>query len=133
MKRSDLLTIFEPAGIISTRLLRQGMGEIASRLDGMIIEGPLLLVRFCTLGQEDRARLAGVSTYYSLVTRLHASSSRICEAFPDWAERERGRCSYFVAVALDRRITNTHKLRAEQMMQPEKQGNPRHARPDPSK
>lgn len=78
------------------------------------------LVGLCPLGQKDGAALACVSAYYFLLTGLYAISSRICEACADWTERERQKCSYFVAVRLDQRIASARKLRAEQMIHPER-------------
>lgn len=79
------------------------------------------LVRLCPIGQKEGASVGAVAAYYFLLTGLYVIFSRICEAFADWAERERRRCTYFVAVALDRRIANARNLWAEQMIEPEKQ------------
>jgi hypothetical protein len=80
------------------------------------------LVGLCPLGQKDGATLAAVSAYYFLLTGLYGISSAICEVVANWTERERQRCSYFVAVRLDQRIANTRKLWAEQMIHQEEQG-----------
>ena len=80
------------------------------------------LVGLCPLGQQDGVPLAAVSMYFLLLTGLHGISSAICEVVADWAEEERRKCSHFAAVRLDRRIANTRKLWAEQMIYPEERG-----------
>lgn len=78
------------------------------------------LVGLCPLGQKDRVPLAAVSAYYLFLTGLYAVSSRIRGVIANWTERERQKCSYFVAVRLDQRIASARKLRAEQMIHPER-------------
>jgi len=78
------------------------------------------LVRLCPLVQKRGASLAAISVYHVLLTVLYAVSSRICDSVANWTEREGRLCSHFAAVSLDRRIANSRKLWAEQMIHPEK-------------
>jgi hypothetical protein len=74
------------------------------------------LVRLCPMGQKDGASLAAVSAYYFLLTRLYGIFSGVSGSIIERAERERRRCSHFVAVRLDQRIANARKLWTEQMI-----------------
>ncbi len=78
------------------------------------------LARLCPFGQKDEVSLRAISVYYLSLQGLHGISSRMSDAFAGWAKRERQRCSYFVAVCIDRRIAAARKLWAEQMIRPEK-------------
>ncbi len=77
------------------------------------------LVRLCPMQGKDETPLASVCTYYLLLNTLEAISSAISDSFAAWTERERRKCSQFVAVTLDRRIQNTRKLWSEQLTSPE--------------
>lgn len=74
----------------------------------------------CRLGQKDAFPLAAVSIYFFLLAVIYAISSWISRGIANWTERERQRCSDFFAVSLDKRIATTRRLRAEQMIHPEK-------------
>jgi len=77
------------------------------------------LLGLCPLGRKVFP-LAAMSVYFFLLTVISAVSSRISRNIAKWTERERQRCSHFVAVSLDKRIASVHKLRAEQMNHPER-------------
>ena len=76
------------------------------------------LLGLCPLGRTDAFPLAAMSFYFLLLKGIYAISSRISRSIANWTERERQRCSHFVAVSLDKRIASAHKLRAEQMNHP---------------
>jgi hypothetical protein len=76
------------------------------------------LVGMCPLDQKVRIPLATLSLYFVLLTVLYTFSLRICGVIASWTERERRRCSHFVAVRLDQRISRARKLVSEQMDQP---------------
>ena len=78
------------------------------------------LLGLCPLGRKDAFPLAAMSFYFFLLKGISAVSSRISRNIANWTERERQRCSHFVAVNLDKRIASAHKLRAEQMNHPER-------------
>jgi hypothetical protein len=85
----------------------------------------LALARLCPFGQNDEASLRAICVYHLLLQGLHSISSRMFEAFARWGEQERQRCSYFVAVKLDRRIANACACWSEQTSSSEKQSSPR--------
>jgi len=76
------------------------------------------LAKLCPAAGKDASLLGAVSTYYHLLAALQTLTTPLFHSLADRAERERGRCSYFVAVILDRRIARTRKLWSEQMIHP---------------
>ncbi len=78
------------------------------------------LIGLCPLDQKDRIPLATLSLYFVLLIGLYTSSLRICGVIANWTERERRRCSHFVAVRLDQRIARARKLVSEEMDQPDR-------------
>jgi hypothetical protein len=68
------------------------------------------LVRLRPIGQQEGASIGVVASYHFLLPGLYVICSRIFETFAGWAECERRRCTYFVAVALNRRIANTRSF-----------------------
>ncbi len=73
------------------------------------------LLRLCPHRGDDRTEIRAVGTYYGLLKILRDASRRVVPRLTNWAERERQNCSYFIAVALDRRISYSRSLLAEQM------------------
>jgi hypothetical protein len=78
------------------------------------------LLGLCPLGRKDEFPLAAVSTYFLFSTVFCAISPWICGAAANEIERERKRCSQFVAVSLDKRIASARRLWAEQTIHPER-------------
>lgn len=78
------------------------------------------LVRLCPIEGKDETPLAAVCAYYLLLNTLEGISSAFSDSFADWTERERRKCSQFVAVTLARRIANSQKLWFEQLTSPER-------------
>ena len=89
---------------ISDRLVR---GEDFVRL--------LQLVRLCPEPGDDRLEIGAVRAYYGMLNLLRALSRSLAPAVASWTETEREGCSYFAAVALDRRIAHNRELMARQM------------------
>jgi hypothetical protein len=75
----------------------------------------LQLVQLCPEPGDDGRELRAVGSYFGLLSLLRSSFGRLAPAVANWAEREREGCAYFAAVALDRRITHSRDLMAEQM------------------
>lgn len=104
---------------LSAELLKAILAESAS-VSAEDFQWLQALVGLCPIDKKDRVPLAAVWTYFFLLTFLRAISSRICTVAARHIDRERQRCSHFVAVRLDQRIANARRLRAEQMIHPEK-------------
>jgi hypothetical protein len=75
----------------------------------------LQLVRLCPDSGEDGLEIRLVGTYYALLNLLRSMIGRLSPAIIGWADQERQSCSYFAAVALDRRIMYSRDLLAQQM------------------
>ena len=75
----------------------------------------LQLVRLCPERGDDRSEIRAVGTYYSLLAVVNRVSRSMVPALASWTEQERQNCSYFAAVALDRRISYSRDLFTQQI------------------
>jgi hypothetical protein len=75
----------------------------------------LQLVHLCPDRGDDVFEIRLVGTYYALLDFVHAMMGWLSPAITGWADHERQSCSYFAAVALDRRIMHSRDLLAQQM------------------
>ena len=73
------------------------------------------LLRLCPDRPEDRGEIRAIGVYFSMLNFLTAVSRSIAPSVRNWTERERGRCTYFAAVALDRRVAFSRDLLAQQI------------------
>jgi hypothetical protein len=73
------------------------------------------LLLLCPDRPEDRGAIRSIGLYFRLLNVLKAATVRLAPSVLDWAERERGRCTYFAAVALDRRVAFSRDLLAQQI------------------
>lgn len=73
------------------------------------------LVRLCPERGEDRKEIRVVGAYYSLLALLDRMTRSLIPSVAEWTENERQSCSYFAAVALDRRISYTRDLFTQQV------------------
>jgi hypothetical protein len=75
----------------------------------------LQLLRLCPESSDDRTEIRAVGTYYGM---LNLAGRVVQTAMPHaaaWTESERRNCSYFAAVALDRRISSSRDLFSQQL------------------
>ena len=75
----------------------------------------LQLVRLCPERGDDQSEIRAVGTYYGLLEVLNRVSLRMAPGLSGWFEQERQNCSYFAAVALDRRISYSRDLYTQQI------------------
>ena len=75
----------------------------------------LQLVRLCPERGDDSSEIRAVGTYYSLLAGLKRMTRSLAPSLAEWAEQERVSCSYFAAVALDRRISYSRDLFTQQV------------------
>lgn len=75
----------------------------------------LQLVRLCPERGDDQTEIRAVGTYYTLLNILRRVSGPMIPSVAAWAVQERRSCSYFVAVALDRRISYSRELFTQQV------------------
>jgi len=73
------------------------------------------LVRLCPERGDDHNEIRAVGTYYALLAAIGHLARALMPKLAEWTEQERRSCSYFAAVALDRRITYTRGLYTEQV------------------
>jgi hypothetical protein len=74
----------------------------------------LELVRLCPERGDDQSEIRAVGTYYGFLDMIGRACRSIIPSLAAWAERERQNCSYFAAVALDRRISYSRDLLTQQ-------------------
>lgn len=75
----------------------------------------LQLVRLCPDRGDDGLEIRLVGAYYSLLNIMRAMMGWLSPGITGWAAQEKQSCSYFAAVALDRRIMYSRDLLAQQM------------------
>ncbi len=73
------------------------------------------LLRLCPDRPEDRNSVQAIGAYFSLLNLLRSTVARIVPSTRAWTESERGHCAYFAAVALERRISFSREMLAQQM------------------
>ncbi len=73
------------------------------------------LLRLCPGSGDDGGEIRAVGVYYSMLYALRGMFRPMLPRIARWAEAERESCSYFAAVALDRRITYSRELLAQHM------------------
>lgn len=73
------------------------------------------LVRLCPQKSDDRSDMVVVRIYYRMMGWVGAIARSVAPDIRRWAETERVKCTYFAAVALDRRIAYSRALLAQQM------------------
>ncbi|MGA3293602.1 MAG: hypothetical protein ABSE45_06420 [Candidatus Acidiferrales bacterium] len=72
------------------------------------------LLRLCPGNRAYQADMRAVGSYYGLLDVLGRFSRTAIPALVAWTDSERQRCSYFAAVALDRRISSSLELFVQQ-------------------
>ncbi|HEY0704664.1 MAG TPA: hypothetical protein VGD60_17960 [Candidatus Acidoferrales bacterium] len=75
----------------------------------------LQLVRLCPERGDDRSEIRAVGTYYRILAVVKRIAILGGPRAADWIDHERRDCSYFAAVALDRRISYSRDLFTQQI------------------
>jgi hypothetical protein len=73
------------------------------------------LLRLCPERPEDRGKIRAIGAYFRLLGIMRSTLAQIVPALLSWTETERAHCTYFAAVALDRRIAFSREMLAQQM------------------
>jgi hypothetical protein len=73
------------------------------------------LLQLCPERPEDRNGIQAIGAYFRLLNFLRATVARMVPSMRAWTETERGQCAYFAAVALERRISFSRDMLAQQM------------------
>jgi hypothetical protein len=90
-----------------TGIQRTASGEDYTRV--------MQLLQLCPERPEDRNSIQAVNVYFRLLNFLRSTIARMVPTMQEWTELERGHCAYFAAVALERRISFSRDMLAEQM------------------
>jgi hypothetical protein len=107
-----------------SEVARKAIAAASGTISAEDFQRLLAMARLCPFGQKDKASLRVMCVYHLLLQGLYGICSRMSDPFVGWTDRERQRCSYFVAIKLDRRIVNTRALFAEQATQTNKESLP---------
>ncbi|PYT69097.1 MAG: hypothetical protein DMG39_19455 [Acidobacteria bacterium] len=73
------------------------------------------LLHLCPERPEDRKGIQAIDAYYRLLSFLSATIAGLVPSMKSWTELERGHCTYFAAIALERRISFSRDMLAQQM------------------
>jgi hypothetical protein len=87
---------------------------IHSRASGHDFTRVMQLLQLCPDRPADRMGLRAVQLYYSFLGAAQSAISRMAPSFGSWSEMERASCAYFVAVVLDKRISLSREMLAQQ-------------------
>jgi hypothetical protein len=93
----------------------QDVTGLTSPASGEDFRRVVQLLHLCPDRPEDRGEIRAIGVYFGMVNALKTLSQRIAPSVRDWTERELGRCTYFAAVALDRRVAFSRDLLAQQI------------------
>jgi hypothetical protein len=75
----------------------------------------LQLVRLCPERGDDYGDIRAVGVYYKALRGVHKLTASFVPKIAAWTNRECENCSYFAAVALDRRISYSRDLFTQQL------------------
>jgi hypothetical protein len=73
------------------------------------------LLHLCPERREDRNSVQAIGAYFNLLNFMRLTVARVVPSTRVWTESERGSCTYFAAVALERRISFSRDMLAQQM------------------
>jgi hypothetical protein len=73
------------------------------------------LLHLCPERPEDRNGIQAIGAYFRLLNFMRLTIARMIPSTSTWTESERGHCTYFAAVALERRISFSRDMLAQQM------------------
>ena len=73
------------------------------------------LLHLCPDHPQDNSRVQAVGAYFRLLNFLSSTVARVVPSMRAWTESERSHCAYFAAVALERRISFSRDMLAQQM------------------
>jgi len=93
----------------------QDVTGIKSSATGEDFDRVVQLLQLCPDRPEDRSGIQAIGAYFGLLGFVRASIAKIVPALLKWTEAERGQCTYFAAVALERRIAFSRDMFAQQL------------------
>jgi hypothetical protein len=93
----------------------QDVTGIKNTATGDDFERVVQLLQLCPDRPEDRSGVQAIGAYFSLLSILRSTAGRLIPSLLAWTEAERGQCTYFAAVTLDRRIAFSRDMFAQQL------------------
>jgi hypothetical protein len=93
----------------------QDVTGIKTAASGEDFERVVQLLQLCPDRPEDRNGIQAVGAYFGLLGFVRSSVAKLAPSLLAWTETERGLCTYFAAVALERRIAFSRDMFAEQL------------------
>lgn len=73
------------------------------------------LLDLCPERPEERGHIRAINAYFGLLNFVRATLAKIIPALVTWTEMERGQCTHFAAVTLDRRIAFSRDMLAQEI------------------
>ena len=93
----------------------QDVTGLTSPASGADFRRVVQLLRLCPDRPEDRGEIRAIGVYFGMLNFMQSMSRSIAPKIRTWIETELGRCTYFAAVALDRRVAFSRDLLAQQI------------------
>ncbi|HLZ52657.1 MAG TPA: hypothetical protein VKP61_18045 [Candidatus Acidoferrum sp.] len=93
----------------------QDVTGIKSTATGEDFDRVVQLLQLCPDRPEDRNEVQAVGAYFGLLGFVRSTIARMIPSLRTWTERERGKCTYFAAVTLERRIAFSRDMFAQQL------------------
>ena len=93
----------------------QDVTGIKNAATGEDFDRVVQLLQLCPDRPEDRGGIQAIGAYFGLLSFMRSSVARIIPSLLAWTETERGQCTYFAAVTLERRIAFSRDMFAQQM------------------
>jgi hypothetical protein len=73
------------------------------------------LLELCPEHPDDRREIRAINAYFGMLGVVHDTIARLVPPLRVWTEVERGHCTHFAAIALDRRIAFNRSLLEQQI------------------
>lgn len=73
------------------------------------------LLHLCPERPEDRNGIQAIGAYFHLLNFVSSTVARLIPSMKSWMDSELGNCTYFAAIALERRISFSREMLAQQM------------------
>lgn len=90
-----------------TGIQRAASGEDFNRV--------MQLLHLCPERPEDRKGIQAIGAYFRMLSFLRSTIAPLVPSMKAWTESERGHCTYFAAIALERRISFSRDMLAQQI------------------
>jgi len=93
----------------------QDVTGIKSAATGEDFDRVVQLLQLCPDRPEDRSGMQAIGAYFGLLGFVRGTLARLVPSLRAWTETERGQCTYFAAVTLERRIAFSRDMFAQQL------------------